>query len=342
MPAPALTMQTTYAELVERCATSAFNSSFAPDGAFTSKTIKGRNYWYFQTPSSQGRIQKYVGPETDELLQRIAQHKEARDDERERRTLVSTLVRSFGLPRPPIPEIGDVIAALARAGVFRLQGVLVGTVAYQTYSAMLGTKLPSPTLQTGDIDIAQFKEISVIADNTPPVFDVLKQVDDTFRPVPNLNKAHQATSYQNKAKLRVDFLTPNEGPDTDAPQRLPALQTDAQPLRVLDFLIRDPEPAVLLHEAGVYVLVPSPPRFAVHKLIVSRRRPEGAGKRDKDSLQAAALLELLAEKRPYDLKSAWTEAYGRGRTWSKLLDEGLGQFAPSTRDAVRKVTGSAA
>jgi hypothetical protein len=46
------------------------------------------------------RTDAYAGPETPELLERIAHHKEARDDERERRALVSTLVRSFGLPRP--------------------------------------------------------------------------------------------------------------------------------------------------------------------------------------------------------------------------------------------------
>jgi hypothetical protein len=35
------------------------------------------------------------------------------------------------------------------------------------------------------------------------------------------------------------------------PQALPALQTDAQPLRFLDYLIHEPEPAVLLHNAGI-------------------------------------------------------------------------------------------
>src|SRR5204862_2229411 len=120
--------------------------------------------------------------------ERISNHKEARDDERERRALVSTLVRSFGLPRP-IPEIGAVLAALAKAGVFRLRGVLVGTVAYQSYGAMLGTKLPSAILQTGDIDIAQFMTVSIaVEDNTPPVLDILKEVDQTFRPVPSLHK----------------------------------------------------------------------------------------------------------------------------------------------------------
>jgi len=342
MPAPALTMQTTYAELVERCATSAFNASFPADGVFTSKTIKGRNYWYFQTPSSEGRTQKYVGPETPELLQQIAQHKEARDDERERRGLVSTLVRSYGLARP-LPEIGNVIAALAKAGVFRLGGVLVGTVAYQCYSAMLGTRLLSASLQTGDIDIAQFKHVSVaVDDRIPPVLDVLQQVDETFRPVPHLHKERHATSYQTKDKLRVDFLTPNEGSDTDTPQPLPALGTDAEPLRFLDFLIREPEPAVLLHDAGVYVLVPAPQRFAVHKLIISRRRKEGAAKRDKDTMQADALLEFLAAKRPHDLKSAWNEANDRGRKWHQLLSEGLDQLPDRTRDAIRNVVGSSA
>ena len=68
-----------------------------------------------------------MGADTPELLERIAHHREARNDERERRALVSTLVRSFNLPRP-IPETGDTIAALAKAGVFRLRGILVGTV----------------------------------------------------------------------------------------------------------------------------------------------------------------------------------------------------------------------
>ena len=134
---------------------------------------------------------------------------------------------------------------------------------------MLGTKLPISIQQTGDVDIAQFEYISIaVGDKTPPVLDVLKEVDQTFRPVPHVHGEHNVTSYQAKEGLGVDFLTPNEGPDTDAPQRLPALQTDAEPLRFLGYLIREPEPAVVLHGAGVYVAVPAPERYAVHKLIV--------------------------------------------------------------------------
>jgi hypothetical protein len=241
-------------------------------------------------------------------LEQISDHKQVRADERQRRALVSTLVRAYGLPRP-IPEFGNIIAALAKAGVFRLHGVLVGTAAYQTYSAMLGVRLPISIQQTGDVDIAQFEYISVaVGDKTPPVLEVLKEIDKTFRPVPHLHKG-RITSYRANGGVGVDFLTPNEGPDSDAPQRLPALQTDAEPVRFLGYLIREPEPAVVLHDAGIYVLVPAPERYAVHKLIVSRRRRTGAAKQQKDIQPSVVLLDLLAQKRPFELKTAWKDAY---------------------------------
>jgi len=332
-------MQTTYAELLDRCRATAFNEAFSEDGTFVPKIINDRRYWYFQKSSTAGREQKYVGPETPDLLEQISQHKQTRDDERERRALVSALVRTYGLQRP-VKEIGDIVAALAHAGVFRLHGVLVGTVAYQTYAPMLGARLPHSILQTGDVDVAQFKKVSVaVGDQIPPVLDVLRDVDKTFRAVPHIHQ-RSVTSYIAKGGMRVDFLTPNDGPDTDAPLHLPALQTDAEPLRFLDFLIYDPEPAAVLHNAGIYVLVPSPQRYAIHKLIISRRRQEGAAKRDKDIQQSVALLETLNEKRPYELKSSWDEAFNRGPAWRQTLAKGLSDIPSKTRDAVLITVGA--
>nr|WP_283812472.1 GSU2403 family nucleotidyltransferase fold protein [Bradyrhizobium pachyrhizi] len=238
------------------------------------------------------------------------------------------------MPRPAA-EIGEIIAALARAGVFRLRGVLVGTIAYQTYAAMLGLRLPSASTITMDIDIAQFTNVSIaIGDRTAPVLEVLKKVNKSFRPASNVVDGRRATSYSATGGLRVDFLTPDDHTKTGRPRKLPALQTDAQPLHFLDFLIRDPEPAVVLHGAGIYVHVPAPARYAVHKLIISRRRPEGFAKRDKDLHQAEVLLAALAEKRPHDLKSAWEEAYECGPKWRQLMIEGLGLLEPLARDVV--------
>jgi hypothetical protein len=339
MPAPALVVQTTYAELLERCAATSFEDAFPEDGTFTPKTINGRRYWYFQAGTVQGRTQRYVGPESPELIERIEHHKQRRDDERERRALVSTLVRSFGLPSPP-PQIGEIVAALARAGIFRLRSVLVGTVAYQCYSGMLGLRLPKALIQTSDIDIAQFTNVSVaMGDHTPPVLQVLKGVDKAFREIPHVSDPRLASSYIGKGGLRVDFLTPNEGPDTDSPQSLPALQTDAQPLRFLDFLIHEPEQAVVLHGPGIHVRVPAPERYAVHKLIISMRRRAGVAKRDKDLHQVEVLIEALSDKRAGEFKLVWEEAHQRGPTWRKLLLEGMTRLAAHSRDLMLKTLG---
>ena len=62
-----------------------------------------------------------------------------------------------------------------------MRGVLVGTVAYQTYSAMLGIRLSASLLQTADVDIAQAKDVSVAVEgSTPPVMDVLRKIDKKF------------------------------------------------------------------------------------------------------------------------------------------------------------------
>ena len=81
-----------------------------------------------------------------------------------------------------------------------------------------------------------------------------------------------------KAACASTFLHPTRARRPAGPKSYPRLNTDAQPLRFLDFLIRDPEPTVILHGPGIYVHVPAPARYAVHKLIVSHRRPDGVCK----------------------------------------------------------------
>jgi hypothetical protein len=335
-----LALQTAYADLVDRAAAAAFDEAFPEDGAFTPKTVNGRRYWYFQGSTAGDRKQQYAGPETPDLLARIARHRAERASLRERQTLVSLLVRSAHLPRP-LPQNGEIVAALAAAGVFRLRGVLVGTVAYQTYPAMLGVRLPGSALQTADVDVAQFADVSArLGDSTPAMIDVLRRVDATFRPVPHIQR-QRVWSYRTASDIRVEFLTPNKGRDTDDLKALPAPGTDARQFRFLDFLLADPEPAVLLHGAVIYVTVPAPQRYAVHKLIVSRRRRSGEAKQEKDLWQALALLDVLSRKRPIELRAAWHEAYARGKIWQQLLGEALGLIhPPDIRDRTLRTVGA--
>lgn len=341
VPRPlSLSFQTTYAELLEQCSLDAFNEAFPEAGTFVAKEVGGKRYWYFQLPASEGQKQRYAGPETPELLEHIEQHRQARTAERSRRSLISTLVRTAGLPRP-LPKIGEIVAALAKAGVFRLRSVLVGTVAYQTYPASLAIRLPAASTATQDVDIAQFNNVSIaVEDATAPMIDVLKSVDESFRPVPHLSDRKRTVTYRAADGIRVDFLTPNEGRDTDKPKRLPALGTDAEPLRFLDFLIHQPEPAVVLHGAGIYVNVPAPERYAVHKLIVTHRRVgPGKAKQAKDLLQAEALLNRLVDVRPEELRDVWQEAVSRGDKWSESMMASLARLDAKVRDRTLAVIG---
>jgi hypothetical protein len=131
-------------------------------------------------------------------------------------------------------------------------------------------------LQTGDANFAQSHAISApVEDTLPPMLDVLRKVDPTFRETPRQTDLRRPFAFENKDRCRIEFLTPNTGSaDHDGkPAFMPALGgAYAQPLRFLDFLLTDPVRSVMLHRSGIPVTVPSSERYAVHKLIVASRR----------------------------------------------------------------------
>jgi len=75
------------------------------------------------------------------------------------------------------------------------------------------------------------------------------------------------------------------------------------------------------------VIVPTPERYAIHKLIVASRRQSdanGIAKREKDAFQASLLIETLKETRRLDdLGYALAEAWNRGPAWREAIGRGL-------------------
>lgn len=320
--------QTMYSELSQRALDGSFSADFPVQGRFVPVTVKERRYWYFDHPDGARR---YVGPAEDiELNLRVANFNEIKDDQRSRRRMVASLIRDAYLPRPD-PFAGDIVQALADAGFFRLRGVLVGTVAFQCYAAILGVRLSNASMQTADADFAQFHSISVaVNDSIPSILEVLRSVDPSFRPVPHQTNSLQSTQFISKSKYKVEFLTPNpSSADYDGkPATMPALGgSAAEPLRFLDYLIYEPVRATILHAAGVPVLVPSPQRYAMHKLILATRRrddDDGTAKSRKDLLQATTLAMALVEQRQtFELADAYIEAFDRGPHWKDSLSRGL-------------------
>lgn len=330
-----ITFKTMFSELEQRSLDASFATEFSTDGNFVRQTSKDKEFWYFQIRTDGVAHRKYVGPISDEeITKRVRAFNEIKNDLKSRRQLVSTLTRNAGLPKPE-NFTGDVVEALGNAGFFRLHGVLVGTVAFQCYSGLLGIKLPISAMQTGDTDFAQFHSVSVaVGDSLPPMLDLLKQLDETFREIPHHNDGRYTTQYENSKRYKVEFLTPNRGSDdlSGHASPMPALGgASAQPLRFLDFLIHEPIRTVMLHKSGVPVTIPAPERFAVHKLIVStRRRTDAAGysKRDKDLMQSKALIDALIQtRREGDLATAFSEAWHRGPSWQEALKLALGTFS---------------
>ncbi|MER9584924.1 GSU2403 family nucleotidyltransferase fold protein [Mesorhizobium sp. M0276] len=342
-----LVYRTMYAELVQRCLDASFETDFSTAGNFVRVPVKGRDYWYFEETRPK-KTRKYVGPSDDpEIAKRVETFQEIKEDLRSRRKLVSTLTREAGLTAPD-RFTGDVVEAMGAAGIFRLRGVLVGTVAFQTYAGHLGVRLPGASLQTGDADFAQHYSISSsVEDSLPPILEILREIDPTFREIPHRSDPGHTTQFENATRYKVEFLTPNRGSDdfTDHASPMPALGgASAQPLRFLDFLIHEPIRTVMLHRSGVPVTVPSPERYAVHKLIVASRRQSdanGVAKREKDVYQASLLVEALeATRRKDDLATVFSEAWGRGQHWREAMLKGLGLMPPKKRqeveDTVRK------
>ena len=336
---------TLFAELADRVADARLIEELPPGGTFERREISRRSYWYHRSYNrvSGKESVRYVGPVSADLDARVARHAGLKADVQGRRRLVSALRRA-GFPHPD-PFTGEILAALARAGIFRLRACLVGTVAFQTYAGMLGIRLPTSAMRTEDVDVARFHSVAVAIDDVAaPPFDALREVDPTFSPVPGLASPVIATAFANARGFRVELLTPHQGTDDRGgrPVSLPTMPgLHAQPLRFLDFLIYDETSTVVLHGAGLRVNVPAPERYAVHKLIVATRRVQaGRAKALKDVAQASVLFRALRQVRQGDLVAdAWHKAHQRGPAWRKALEQAVARLDPEGADALKQCLG---
>ncbi|WP_263846238.1 nucleotidyltransferase family protein [Roseobacter sinensis] len=289
-------------------------------------TVKGRVFWYDKYRIGNTMGQRYIGPDSAELRDRLERAKTLKAQSEARRreqTRLVRLLRAEGYASTD-QRTGSLLNAFARTGVFRLGGTLVGTVAFRHYEGELGVRLGFDQLaQTGDIDIGSFERLSFAVGDTveTPLADVFKSL--AFDPVPSLDHTRTWRWSQGGGETLVEFLMPAHR--DEGVRDLPALGVSAQALRHLDYLLADPIPAVSLYRSGVLIQIPRPERFAIHKLIVADRRAGGpdAQKAAKDRAQAAYLIEALAELRPDELREACLSAEARGPKWAARMAASL-------------------
>lgn len=326
--------QTAYAELADQVQAAEMQSSFAGlTGSFHQRVLKGRTYWYFgyRDLDGTGRM-AYVGP----------------DNER-----VRTLVKRFGESKNPnlfvpqanaalalgcqetLPKHFRVIKRLADYGLFRAGGILIGTHAFVVYGNMLGVRWGAANM-TLDIDFAHAgNNVSLFLPTNlrVDVRNALESLELGLLPITQFS-GKTGAQYRNPAdpELRLDFVTSEnrEG----IPLDIPALNTKLEPLKFMEFSLEQSiQGCVLSRDGACVVNIPSPGRFAVHKLIVYGERPVAQRtKATKDLQQVAALVSYFMESgHTDDFLEAWEDAICRGKGWKARLLQGrdaLAKLAP--------------
>lgn len=244
-----IAIQTIWADLVQSAWTGNWAGLTAnASGTPYTREVKGRLYWYWRT-ATEGGVRPsplYLGPDNDQTRARIQSMRDHVENLRQRRDVVRAL-RAARLPTPDAMS-GDIMAAMAEAGVFRLRAAVVGSVAFQTYPGLLGCHLPAILGRTGDTDIGQFQSIAIAVEDKieGDLEAVLKKVDPRFEAIPDSMDGRRTMRYALRVggseKFSVDVLSPMRGPDRPKIGALPALRSDAQLLRYLDFLLCDYSP----------------------------------------------------------------------------------------------------
>lgn len=336
--------QTLYAELLEQAIHDAASSAAegAPVGTFVRKTIKGRQYHYLQVIGGDRKEQRYLGADSEPLRAWIDAQRAGQASVRVLRTQrarLCAMLAAGGATTESAP-VTRALRVLEDAGVFRLGGVLVGTVAFRCYANLLGVLFESQAGRTQDIDIAHDAAITVALAGAVPAADVpqaLARPPLSFFGVPGLDPRSPSTSFRVRGReLRIDFLTPHRPRTSAEPVFIAPLRLSAQPVAGLEYLLEQTPQAAVIGMEDVLVNLPAPARFALHKLVLSRSRPAAfQAKARKDLLQAEQLLAVLLTDRPADIEEAW-ERLAQARKFARLAREAAAFLPDQIRSSLMR------
>ena len=336
-----LSTQTAYAQLLDAALGAERVRGFSDlQGSFNEKMVKGRKYWYFQFTEPSGKLhQLYVGPDGEPVKRLMAQKHSP-----SAAVALGPLARSamvLGCDAV-LPRHYRVIRRLADYGFFRAGGILIGTHAFLAFGNSLGVRWGDAS-RTQDIDFAHAgKKLSLLLPNNVEVRtdEAITSLEMGFLPVSGLSgKTGGTYLIPSEPEFRLDFLTPlHRG--GDAPYKHPQLHVTLQPLPFMEFSLEKVEQTVLFcNEGAVLVNVPSPERYALHKLVVyGERTGSFRAKSAKDLMQSACLLNFLWDHRRESLNEALADILSRGKGWRTRLTQGgaaLHKAYPEMPAAVR-------
>jgi len=312
-----LSVRTMFADLVQQVDTAPLA------GSVYTRQRDGIEYIYAKLPAGRARVDRFIGKSGDPAAEaQAASLRRGGELARSRREIISIL-KGHRLASPD-RALGAALDAIAFAGLFKQGAVLVGTGAYMMFEPLVGSRLPAPTLMTGDLDLAT-AQLALTADPPERMEDILRRADATYEGIPQLDPRQPPSRFRNAEGYLVDLLTPTRSRKDQNPMPLKALEAGAAPLHYLDWLISEPIPTVALWGSGIALQVPQPAKFAVHKLILAQRRdPANRHKRSKDLDQARALIDALLIHDRFAIEDMLADARGRGRAgWAEPIARSL-------------------
>lgn len=340
--------QTNFVELLEQAQAAALDRSVRDlPGSFNKKTVKGRDYWYWQVRDLQGaNRQVYLGPDDERLRKLIALHGGGKRKAAVDLAPLAAACVSLGCMALTSQHFA-IVNRMAEYGFFRAGGVLIGTHAFLAMANMLGVRWTGGW-RTNDVDVAHpGKNISLALapDARADIHDAITSLELGLLPQQSLADGPGATYLTAKKDIRVDLLT-TAGRKDDVYLYEP-LNVSLQPLKFMEFSLENTtQTAVLAGEQVAMVNIPSPMRYALHKLVIMGEREESfRTKIGKDAGQVAALVEYGLNRSPSALNAAARDLMGRGPGWRSRALEGLlhvKQGYPDIAERLREILKDAA
>lgn len=180
----------------------------------------------------------------------------------------------------PVDLCVEVLRRLDRAGVLD-ELVLVGSWCTYFYNRYFEGNAKLSALRTRDMDFLIRR---------PPKFKANVEISALLKDLGFLPELRpEGCVSMTHPDLIIDFLVAERGRGAEATIPIPALGIRAQPLRFLDFLSSD---TIVVNHEGLDIRLPHPATFALHKLIISGRRPKPE-KAEKDRNQSLELMDAL-------------------------------------------------
>lgn len=211
----------------------------------------------------------------------------------------------------------EILRRLNKEGILD-QAMLIGSWGAYFYKNYFKNKDYHPVLKTRDIDFLLPKPVRF-----RKKVDLEGLLSDLGFEIEHSNNGYMRLE---SAELILEMLIPETGAGRDKPYPLPEIKFNAQPLRHLSMLWREP---VEVNVGGISLRLPHPADYCLNKLIIRKKRKK-KDKQEKDLESALSVLEALQKENQIQSVFAGYQKLSRNEKMAvldSLIEKGHAELA---------------